>query len=148
MFEGLSRPFTSPLGTQPGPKIAPAIGGEDGGVSIIRWGIAGDMPTPAATTTPNCMVKATETSRQSSQVRIENPNDSSQYVIVERPDELDLDSQETDPVYQWRDPTAYVAPNLSMFSGAIQAMFSQVAPGSTTKECKVSVYLDNGPSTA
>jgi len=53
----------------------------------ICWGTVGEMPSPVPLRAVDFNV-ATETSRKSSQVRIENPDDPMQYIEVERADEM------------------------------------------------------------
>jgi len=53
----------------------------------ICWGATGALPSAEPMPTVDFNVK-TETSRKSENVRIENPDDASQYVIADRPTEI------------------------------------------------------------
>lgn len=98
-FEALVRPFTAPqsLGTRLIPSIITKQPTSDG---IIRWGVAGTLIEPQevvpVSTTPgdygfqvrSCNTKSSETKRTATTQRITNPNDSSQYVDVQMPEEI------------------------------------------------------------
>jgi hypothetical protein len=72
----------------PRPPVAEEGGSPPG---QICWGTVGQMPTADPAPTVGFTVGSetyTETSRKSHTVRIENPDDPSQYVMEDRPDEV------------------------------------------------------------
>jgi hypothetical protein len=91
-MEQIVRPFQSPF-----PLATRRIVVRDRGVvredAIIQWGQAGSVPA-ATEETPEagggfkveacCKDVNTETKRETEQVRVENPKDPSQFVIIER----------------------------------------------------------------
>ena len=68
----------------PRPPVEDAAGSQPG---HICWGIAGTMPSAEPLPTADFAVRS-ETSRKSQPVRIENPDDPSQYVIADRASEI------------------------------------------------------------
>jgi hypothetical protein len=62
----------------------------------ICWGVIGDMPTAQPAPTVDFNVKSeewTEISRESQLVRVENPDDPSQYVMEDRPSRVKFNAQ-------------------------------------------------------
>jgi hypothetical protein len=55
---------------------------------LICWGTVGNLPSPQALPTVDFNVKKKETKRQERPVRIENPDDPSQYIMVKRADQI------------------------------------------------------------
>src|SRR6185436_8052592 len=77
-------PEFDPEGTSPG---------------LVGWGAVGNMPSPEPLGGTDFTVKESwqETSRKSQAVRVENPDDRSQYVMEDRPDEVTFDKTTLSP---------------------------------------------------
>jgi hypothetical protein len=77
------------------PRLPPVEGGETP-PGRICWGTVGDLPTPEPLPTVNFTVGGEqwrEWGRQSEPVRIENPDDPSQYIMDNRPKTIDFDKK-------------------------------------------------------
>jgi hypothetical protein len=92
MLEAIVRPWQNPgaLATQ---RIVSSNRQVSAGVAELIWGQAGGMPTPVAEevqtgggikTLACCKDVNTEQDRQTEKVKVTNPNDPTQFVIVER----------------------------------------------------------------
>jgi hypothetical protein len=81
----------------PRPPVAEAGGSPPG---QICWGTVGQMPSAEPAPTVGFTVKSeewTETSRKSQIVRVENPDDPSQYVMEDRPTQVKFSTTSLNP---------------------------------------------------
>jgi hypothetical protein len=74
------------------PTPAPAPDKTDQKPGYLCWGDEGTLPTPTPAVGPNIEMKPdevhTEVARKAVSVRIQNPDDPSQYIMVRRADEI------------------------------------------------------------
>lgn len=94
MLEFVVRPFASP-NAQANILIPSAPSGATQ-PAILRWGATATMPAaqPAGVNIVCCKEQVQEQSRESDTVKITNPSDASQFVMVKRAKSLSLKKQE------------------------------------------------------
>lgn len=140
-LEEIVRPFQSPF-VSPGRAVPVPSSNQNGQTAILRWGDAGKLPTPQSDgyNLKLCQEKLNETSRTTSTKRIENPNDSSQYVILKRTESMSLNKKDDQNVLK-SDFTAYLDQQFPQFSAELGGFESE--DGSTTQQCKVVLTLKN-----
>jgi hypothetical protein len=97
-MEGIVRPFQSEDFFTRGKIPVPSVNKEADPV-VTSWGAKASLPSPESDLVGVNLDKQEryfERSRKTEKIRIENPNDPSQYVVVERPKEMKLDHQMPD----------------------------------------------------
>jgi len=106
----------------------------------ICWGTVGDMPSPEPLPTVGFSTKKgkedwKETGRESQLVRVENPDDPSQYVMEDRPKKLQFNktTNDTSP----HPNTSSQVPDVSGFTESEQAGFAPSSGGSTSSPVSV-----------
>lgn len=161
MFENAVRPFQLFQALRLSRLVpAPATSAPPPGSAFIAWGAAGTMPTPQSTQyqLDHCKNEHDEIKRQSDTIRIENPDDPEQYIMVDRADQMIFDtSHHQDPL---PDATSYGAMN-SDGDIAVEDALNQLSadfsnanwvPGLAAdfgdSECKLTVNLNNGATSA
>jgi hypothetical protein len=95
MFEYLVRPYQSPRSQ--GSVVIPSTPSAPTEKAVLTWGASATLPVQAkgiSFNTACCKEKSDEQSRETDIIRIENPNDSSQYMVVERAKKLLLNKEE------------------------------------------------------
>jgi hypothetical protein len=94
MFEYLVRPYQSPRSQ--GSVIIPSTPSAPGEKAVLTWGTSATMPVAKGISfnTVCCKESSDEQSRETEPVRIENPDDSSQYIMVARSKSLKLNKKE------------------------------------------------------
>lgn len=88
MIEGIVRPFQSPQVTQSGLIPVPSVGPVT--PASLRWGAVGNLSSSGVSFKACQQQKYSEVSRQTDTVRVTNPQDSSQYVDVQRTKSLKM----------------------------------------------------------
>jgi hypothetical protein len=148
MFEELVRPFQRPVVISLGNRIPVTIVKVTGGVSEIRWGDVGALPQPqsAGVNFGLCNETMTETSRETDTIRIENPDDSSQFIMVKRAKSMKFDKTNQKAPVLNSDFNIGVEAALSDFSSDLGAFGTQ--SGSSTDHCQVTVTLSNNTAGA
>lgn len=102
MLEQLVRPFQTPISIATIRVVAKDLSTPKSD-AIIQWGQAGTLPSPTEETkTPTggiswkvdeCSANLNEHSRKTDNVRVENPDDPSQYVVVQRINSISFDKK-------------------------------------------------------
>lgn len=90
MFEQVVRPFQTPATINDKETIVTTVIRAPSQRALITWGAAGTKPTPTGGLSFKVknFNEYSELSRETTDVRIENPDDSSQYVIAQRIDSI------------------------------------------------------------
>jgi hypothetical protein len=93
MLEGIIRPFQTPAGSPRIPIGVVVTKVPD--PTIIDWGDPGSLPSPISDVVSVTLEKdeMKETQRKERKIRIENPDDPSQYVMVKRPEQMSFDKK-------------------------------------------------------
>lgn len=124
MLEYIVRPFQSapPQNT----TLIPATRGSSSAKASLAWGDVGTLPTPATLSTvvkdgtnTQTKKKLVETTRQSSTIKITNPNDPTQFVMVQRPSEISFTETDTKATSSpSMEQVAYAPPPATTTAGA------------------------------
>lgn len=91
MFEQVVRPFETPNTIRDKSTIVTTVTKKVVARAVLVWGAAGKQPEPTSLGISFKVIdpfEYKETDRKTTDVRIENPNDSSQYVIAQRIDSI------------------------------------------------------------
>ena len=147
MLESIIRPYQAPIYFYAGTKvpIAPQPLTTDPSGAQLCWGGVGAMPTPTSNPGGFKVVSGKETetekakTRQQDLIRIENPNDSSQYIMVQRAKTLQMDHHQT----KLSTPTSTSYTDTAFSDPAFAP-----TPISTDQVNDLTISLDNGPSSA
>jgi hypothetical protein len=147
MFEELVRPFERPSVISTGKRIPVTIVKVTRGVVEARWGDVGTLPKPQSDGIAFglCNEQMTETDRQTETVRIENPDDSSQFIMVKRAKQLKFDKTTNQAPVLNSDFNIGTEAGLSDFSTAGDGFVPQGGGGSTD-HCQLTVNLNNNTS--
>jgi hypothetical protein len=89
MLEYLVRPYQSPRSQ--GSVVIPSTPSAPTEKAVLTWGASATLPIQAkgfSINTACCKEKSDEQSRETDIIRIENPDDSSQYMVVARAKKL------------------------------------------------------------
>jgi ribosomal protein L24 len=95
MFEYLVRPYQSPRSQ--GSVVIPSTPSAPSEKAVLKWGASATLPIQAKGINFNtacCKEQSDEQSRETEIVRIENPTDPSNYMLVERSKKLLLNKEE------------------------------------------------------
>jgi hypothetical protein len=95
MFEYLVRPYQSPRSQ--GSVVIPSTPSAPTEKAVLTWGASATLPITAkgiSFNTACCKEQSDEQSRLTDIIRIENPDDSSQYIVVARAKQLLLNKEE------------------------------------------------------
>jgi hypothetical protein len=128
------------------PKLPVPLEGETP-PGLLCWGTVGNLPSPQQMPTVDFNVKSTETSRQERDIRIENPDDPTQYINVKRADQITFNR--TNPQSSAGPNTAApTPPGVSDYDAARQKSFRPAAPAEmpaqTIKEVVQYTYSGGG----
>lgn len=154
-LESVVRPHQSPLTVQARAKIAvPPSVTTDSSSAHICWGQAGTMPTAKSTGTDftTCNDKNTEVanSRKTDKVKISDPNNSNNYIMVDRANEMQFTTTNKPASSGFGSSyTSYVAADIAATLNDFAAGFSEFdsAFDDSSDTCKLTVKFDNGKST-
>jgi hypothetical protein len=94
MFEYLVRPYQSPRSQ--GSVIIASTPSAPGEKAVLTWGASAQLPAAKGISfnTACCKEQSDEQSRETDIIRIENPDDSSQYMVVARAKKLLMNKEE------------------------------------------------------
>jgi hypothetical protein len=67
---------------------------EDDTVGLLCWGVVGELPSAEPMPTTDVNVELTEISRETTDIRIENPDDPNQYVDAKQTDKMKMEKKE------------------------------------------------------
>lgn len=147
MLEGIVRPFQSP-NTLARRRLVASASKIDVGEAVISWGAAGDLPSATQQEEDtggsgfqviDCNDQYKETSRTTSQKRVENPNDPDQYVIVELTNRVSFAKNEKGRTSADKVATSYTT------NWTIGADFRSVITADN-KKCQATYSLNNNQS--
>lgn len=113
MIETLVRPFQTPLvlGTQSVDVLSTKLANQ---TAILIWGVAGTIPPAtedgdyAGFKLPHCDTRLNETKRVVEEVRVQNPDDPTQFVMVERIKSITMSESPAGPDASWVDVDGFV----------------------------------------
>ncbi len=145
----LQRIASSPWSRERIPRAAPTPENEEKIEGLLCWGQVGDIPTGEPHTgtgfnTRDGNEEHFELSRESDQVRIENPSDPQDWVEVDRGKVLTI-RKDTKPAPS---NTAGAAPDFGDFSASPIELSSFKPLGTETKSARYRLHLNNGPASA
>lgn len=133
------------------PKPAPADANADSTPGHLCWGkvgklAEGELVVGDSFEIVDCDEKHKEKSRKTDNIRIENPDDSEQWIEVERANEMLFKKTEKKSKAPTNSSTA--APEgIGDFTTQFQPFFFP-EPGNQTNKCQLTVSLNNGPKSA
>jgi len=114
----------------------------------ICWGTVGDMPSPEALPTTGFNViskqKHEEQTRESTLVRIENPDNPEQYIEVERADYIKFLTT-NERMKAGANTSAQEPRGLAAYDPAARRLFQAADTAKTTETGSLGVTLKNGP---
>jgi hypothetical protein len=143
-------PFLGPSATWPRIPTAPSPP-VDGTAVQLCWGTVGKLPEPVSRAVDfnvGCAERQNEIegTRKSDLVRIEDPNNKENYIMVERAQQMSMTKKETKSnPFSFAFASA-VAAGIQEFTAEAQVAFSPA--GSTNTDCQLKVTLKNGPTSA
>jgi hypothetical protein len=127
MFEYLVRPYQSPRSQ--GSVVIPSTPSAPTEKAVLTWGASATVPIQAKGINFNtacCKEESDEQSRETENVRIENPDDSSQYIMVARSKSLKLNKHENNNCGDSWDQFSGVGLEVT---GALAEFASEIASG-------------------
>lgn len=135
------------------PRPAPPPENEESVPGRLCWGALGALPAPKLVTNDSfevldCNERHVEASRVADDIRIENPDDSEQWVEVNRANKIVFNKTEKN--LSANDNTSTIEPEgIGDFSpSSIVRESFQPLGTADTKRCKLTVNLNNGPKSA
>lgn len=135
------------------PRAAPADTNDDSIPGHLCWGSVGKLPTGVLDTADSfevldCDERHAEVSRTSDDIRIENPDDSEQWIEVNRAKKTVYNKTEK-TVGPPSNSSASEPEGIGDFSPSpiVREGFKPLGTGST-KKCRLTVHHANGPSSA
>lgn len=158
MLEALVRPFAHTRNVTSGVRhtyVPRATTGPvpepEEGVATICWGKVGALPEPLSSgfNTLRCEEEHIENERETDDIRITNPDDPEQWVEVRRANTLIFKKTNNRPRSASDHDTSYNIGenNFDDFNASVRAGF-ELDDGNDDDECKLTVRLDNGPTSA
>jgi hypothetical protein len=109
------------------PKLPVPLEGETP-PGLLCWGTVGNLPSPQQMPTVDFNVKKTEKKRVERPIRVENPDDPSQYIEVKRADQITFDTFEAKSS-AGPNTSAPTPPGMAALDPAKQKLFRPAAPG-------------------
>jgi hypothetical protein len=110
---------------------------EDDTPGLLCWGVVGDLPSAEPVPTTDFNVEThTEISRETTAVRIENPDDPEQHVNVDQTDSMTLKTT----VPAEKNNSATEGADLSQFEDRVQSAIKETGSGTREKKYEMRFY--------